>query len=143
MQFQNFFQVWLNTSISLQNVQAMLLLVGPLRSLGLDEFSIGFEILKLIGFKSPSVQPPTPHFDKFPTDCRQQKIQQTKMLVTQTQKNHLKQNEVLGGFQLVDGAQRSHDLLQIQAHSLVENLFVKKKSFTRFAFQSESCNFNQ
>ena len=36
-----------------------MLLLGPLLSLGIDEFSIGFGILKLIGFKSPSVEQPT------------------------------------------------------------------------------------
>ena len=55
--------------------------------------------------------------------------------------------QYLGGFQLVDlittELKKSHDLLQIQVLSLVENLFFKKKSFTRFALQTECCNFNQ
>ena len=103
--------------------------------------SVGFEILKLIGFKSPSVQPPTPHFDKFPTDCRQQKIQQTKMLVTKTQ------NKIMNGKKsLVVFSRRSLKItwpVIIWVLSLVEHLFVKKKSFARFALQSECCNFNQ
>ena len=53
-----------------------------------------------------------------------------------------------GGFQLLDliiMELKSHmiKMLKIQGLSLVEILFVKKKSFTRFALQSECCNFNQ
>ena len=52
-----------------------------------------------------------------------------------------------GGFQLLDliitELANSHDRLKIQGLSLVEILFVKKKSFTRFALQSECCNFDQ
>ena len=40
-----------------------------------------------------------------------------------------------------NGASKSHDLLKIQGLSLVEILYVK--SFTRFALQSECCNFKQ
>ena len=47
---------------------------------------------------------------------------------------------VQGGFQLLDLIIK--DLLKIQGLSLVEILFVKK-TFTRFALQSECCNFNQ
>ena len=35
-----------------------------------SKFSIRFGNLKRIGFKSPTLQQPTPHFDKFPTDAR-------------------------------------------------------------------------
>ena len=52
-----------------------------------------------------------------------------------------------GGFHLVAliiTELKSHmTCLKIRVLSLVEILFVKKKSFTRFALQSECCNFNQ
>ena len=41
----------------------------------------GFGILKLIQFKSPSVQTPTPRFDKFPTVCRRQKYSRLRCLL--------------------------------------------------------------
>ena len=43
-------------------------------------------------------------------------------------------NDDIGSFHLVD---------LIITELKVENLFVKKNSFTRFALQSELCNFNQ
>ena len=42
-----------------------------------------------------------------------------------------------------NGAKKSHDLSKIQGLWLVEILIVKKKSFTRFALQSECCYFNK
>ena len=53
---------------------------------------------------------------------------------------------LLGGFQLLDliiKELKSHMTFKIQGLSLVEILFVKKNSFTRFALQSECCYFNQ
>ena len=52
----------------------------------------------------------------------------------------------IGGFQLLDliiKELKSHMTCQKFKVSLVEILFVKKKSFTRFALQSECCYFNQ
>ena len=51
-----------------------------------------------------------------------------------------------GGFQLLDLIINSHDLLKIQgliAMHWRKFYLSKKKSFTRFALQSECCNFNQ
>ena len=52
-----------------------------------------------------------------------------------------------GGFQLLDliiTELKSHDLLKIQGNvSHWWKFYLSKKSFTRFALQSECCNFNQ
>ena len=52
----------------------------------------------------------------------------------------------IGGFQLLDliiPELKSHVIpYKFKSKTLVENSFVKK-SFTRFALQSECCNFNQ